>query len=93
MRILLGYPARSSEKPFKAYQEAQRWGDNWNDVPEPLRRILTRAFPHLSIWLNEQKGNSWISRELKMSAWRIASTLLIEKILASVKVVLGFALA
>ncbi|EJU2550021.1 AAA family ATPase [Escherichia coli] len=41
---LLGYPAPSGEKPFKAYQEAQRWGDNWNDVPEPLRRILTRAF-------------------------------------------------
>lgn len=41
---LLGYPAPGSEKPFKAYQEAQRWGDDWNDVPEPLRRILTRAF-------------------------------------------------
>ncbi|ECD5488966.1 AAA family ATPase [Salmonella enterica subsp. enterica] len=41
---LLGYPAPGSEKPFKAFQEAQRWGDDWNDVPEPLRRILTRAF-------------------------------------------------
>lgn len=41
---LLGYPAPGSEKPFKAYQETQRWGDNWNDVPEPLRVILTRAF-------------------------------------------------
>lgn len=41
---LLGYPAPGSEKPFKAFQEAQRWGDEWNDVPEPLRRILTRAF-------------------------------------------------
>lgn len=75
---LLGYPAPSGEKPFKAYQEAQRWGDNWNDVPEPLRRILTRAFPHLSIWLNEQKGKTLISRELKMSAWRIVSAFLIE---------------
>ncbi|BBO63719.1 Predicted ATPase [Serratia marcescens] len=41
---LLGYPAPGSEKPFKAYQETQRWGDNWNDVPEPLRQVLTKAF-------------------------------------------------
>ncbi|WP_411749454.1 AAA family ATPase [Serratia marcescens] len=41
---LLGYPAPGSEKPFKAYKETQRWGDNWNDVPEPLRQVLTKAF-------------------------------------------------
>ncbi|EMB6252913.1 AAA family ATPase [Serratia marcescens] len=41
---LLGYPDPGSEKPFKAYKETQRWGDNWNDVPEPLRQVLTKAF-------------------------------------------------
>lgn len=41
---LLGYPAPGCEKPFKAYKETQRWGDNWSDVPEPLRQVLTKAF-------------------------------------------------
>ena len=41
---LLGYPAPGSEKPFMAYKETQRWGDDWDGVPEPLRVILTRAF-------------------------------------------------
>ena len=41
---LLEYPAPSSEKPFKAYQFASAWGENWEDVPEALRSVMGRLF-------------------------------------------------
>lgn len=41
---LLGYPAPSSEKPFKAYQFTSDWGANWEDVPEGLRSVMARLF-------------------------------------------------
>lgn len=41
---LLGYPAPGSEKPFKAYIETLNWGNEWGDVPLPLRQVLTRAY-------------------------------------------------
>lgn len=44
MEDLLGYPAPSSEKPFKAYKHTQTWGSSWNDVPLKLRIVLNKAF-------------------------------------------------
>lgn len=41
---LLGYDAPGAEKPFKAYQFASGWGDNWNDVPENLRVVMAKLF-------------------------------------------------
>ena len=39
----LGYTA-NSEKPFKAYQETKKWGDDWNDLPENWRNKLREIF-------------------------------------------------
>lgn len=41
---LLGYPAPASEKPFKAYQQTLNWKENWEDVPQPLKDVLAKAF-------------------------------------------------
>ncbi|WP_111412222.1 AAA family ATPase [Billgrantia lactosivorans] len=41
---LLGYDAPSSEKPFKAYQFVNTWGDDWEDVPENLRVVMANLF-------------------------------------------------
>lgn len=41
---LLGYDAPSSEKPFKAYQFASTWGDDWEAVPESLRVVMANLF-------------------------------------------------
>lgn len=43
----LGYPTPSSEKPFNAYKQTIKWGDNWEDVPEKLRNLLKQAYSPL----------------------------------------------
>jgi predicted ATPase len=40
----LGYPAPSSEKPFKAYQHAQAWGDDWANIPAAWRAKMVEIF-------------------------------------------------
>ncbi|MDM1450419.1 ATP-dependent nuclease [Myroides odoratimimus] len=39
----IGYIA-TYEKPFKAYQETQKWGENWNDIPENWRNKMKEIF-------------------------------------------------
>ncbi|MDM1098319.1 AAA family ATPase [Myroides odoratimimus] len=39
----IGYVA-TYEKPFKAYQETQKWGENWNDIPENWRNKMKEIF-------------------------------------------------
>lgn len=39
----LGYAA-SSEKPFKAYMETKKWGENWEDIPENWRLKIKEIF-------------------------------------------------
>jgi putative ATP-dependent endonuclease of OLD family len=40
----LGYPTRTSEKPFRAYQETQKWGDDWGGVPVAWRTKMIEIF-------------------------------------------------
>ncbi|MFX1739228.1 AAA family ATPase [Paraburkholderia sp. A1RI_3L] len=40
----MGYAAPSSEKPFRAYQETQKWGDDWGGVPEAWRAKMVEIF-------------------------------------------------
>ncbi|MFT7158167.1 MAG: putative ATP-dependent endonuclease of OLD family [Parvicella sp.] len=39
----IGYVA-NYEKPFKAYLETQKWGDNWTDIPENWRNKMKEIF-------------------------------------------------
>lgn len=39
----IGYVA-TYEKPFKAYNETQKWGDNWDDMPLNWRNKLKEIF-------------------------------------------------
>jgi len=39
----IGYTA-NSEKPFKAYQETLKWGNNWENIPENWRNKLKDIF-------------------------------------------------
>lgn len=40
----MGYPAPSSEKPFKAYQHTQTWGDDWASLPAPWKAKMVEIF-------------------------------------------------
>jgi predicted ATPase len=40
----MGYPAPSSEKPFKAYQHTQTWGDDWASLPAAWRAKMVEVF-------------------------------------------------
>lgn len=40
----MGYAAPSSEKPFRAYQETQKWGTNWSGVPGVWRAKMVEIF-------------------------------------------------
>jgi predicted ATP-dependent endonuclease of OLD family len=40
----IGYPAPGSEKPFKAYQETQKWGENWAGIPAPWKAKMVEIF-------------------------------------------------
>ncbi len=40
----LGYSAPSSEKPFKAYQHTQAWGDDWASLPATWRAKMEEIF-------------------------------------------------
>ncbi|MDY6992365.1 MAG: AAA family ATPase [Pseudomonadota bacterium] len=44
MEDILGYPAPTSEKPFKAYKVTNAWGSSWENVPEDLRLIMEKLF-------------------------------------------------
>ena len=39
----VGYIA-NSEKPFKAFLETEKWGDNWSDIPENWRKKMKEIF-------------------------------------------------
>lgn len=39
----IGYEA-NYEKPFKAYQQTLRWGENWEDIPENWRTKIKEIF-------------------------------------------------
>lgn len=45
---ILGYQAPTSEKPFNAYQQTLKWGDNFEEIPEKLKVIMQKAY---SSWL------------------------------------------
>lgn len=40
----LGYPAPSSEKPFRAYQHTKTWGDDWESLPATWRAKMVEVF-------------------------------------------------
>jgi len=40
----MGYAAPTSEKPFKAYQETQQWGDEWNSMPASWKAKMVEIF-------------------------------------------------
>ncbi|WP_080417634.1 ATP-dependent nuclease [Burkholderia ubonensis] len=40
----IGYTSPSAEKPFRAYQETQKWGDNWDGVPDAWRGKMVDIF-------------------------------------------------
>ncbi|MGZ4976341.1 MAG: hypothetical protein ACXV8O_04235 [Methylobacter sp.] len=40
----IGYNAPTYEKPFKAYQETQKWGDEWESVPEKWKQKMLEIF-------------------------------------------------
>lgn len=40
----LGYSASTSEKPFKAYQHTQTWGEDWAGVPEKWKAKMVEIF-------------------------------------------------
>lgn len=40
----MGYTAPSSEKPFKAYQHTQTWGNDWGDIPAAWRAKMVEVF-------------------------------------------------
>jgi putative ATP-dependent endonuclease of the OLD family len=40
----IGYKAPTNDKPFKAYQETQKWGDEWEGVPENWRKKMVEIF-------------------------------------------------
>ncbi len=40
----IGYKAPTYEKPFKAYLETQKWGDEWESVPEKWKQKMLEIF-------------------------------------------------
>jgi len=46
----VGYSAEY-EKPFKAFQETEKWGDNWSDIPANWRKKMKEIFGE---YLNEE---------------------------------------
>lgn len=40
----IGYTAPTYDKPFKAYQETQQWGDEWESVPENWKNRMLEIF-------------------------------------------------
>ena len=40
----MGYPAPTSEKPFKAYQHTQTWGDDWTGIPVTWKAKMVEIF-------------------------------------------------
>lgn len=52
---VLGYPAPSNNKPFKAYKYIQEnWGNDWNSVPIKWREILERIFFDSGVLVSEK---------------------------------------
>jgi putative ATP-dependent endonuclease of the OLD family len=39
----VGYNA-TNEKPFKAFQETEKWGGSWSDIPENWRKKMKEIF-------------------------------------------------
>lgn len=40
----IGYPPPSSEKPYMAFLETQKWGDAWEGIPEPWKAKTKEIF-------------------------------------------------
>ena len=40
----MGYPAPNYEKPFKAYQHTQTWGDDWASLPASWKAKMVEIF-------------------------------------------------
>jgi len=40
----MGYVAPASDKPFKAYQETQKWADDWAGIPASWRAKMVEIF-------------------------------------------------
>lgn len=40
----IGYKAPSYDKPFKAYQETLKWGDEWESIPENWEKKMLEIF-------------------------------------------------
>lgn len=40
----IGYPAPNSEKPYKAYQHTQTWGNDWAGVPASWKAKMVEIF-------------------------------------------------
>lgn len=40
----VGYDAPSSEKPFRAFQETVKWGDDWNSIPDNWKNKMKEIF-------------------------------------------------
>lgn len=40
----IGYQAPKAEKPFRAYQETQKWGNEWAAVPETWKHKMLEIF-------------------------------------------------
>ena len=40
----MGYAAPASEKPFKAYQETKKWGDDWAGIPAAWKAKIVEIF-------------------------------------------------
>lgn len=41
---ILGYPVPASEKPFNAYEQTLKWGNDFDDIPVKLKSIMQRAY-------------------------------------------------
>lgn len=41
---ILGYPAPTSEKPFKAYQQTLKWGEDFDEMPDKLKSIMQKVY-------------------------------------------------
>ena len=40
----IGYAAPTYDKPFRAYKETQKWGDEWGSVPETWKKRMMEIF-------------------------------------------------
>ena len=44
VELEIGYPPPSSEKPYMAFLESQKWGDSWEGIPENWKSKTREIF-------------------------------------------------